>query len=61
MSTQQPGSKVRIAAPQHMIPQTLVGFLGRVGVLIQWEDEISVCRFGNQVILVAAGHLEGVQ
>lgn len=57
----QPGSKVRIANRAHALPQTLLCYVGRVGVLIQWEDEIAVVRFGAAVVLVAAGHLEKVE
>lgn len=56
----QPGSKVRIAAPEHMLPQTLIRYAGRVGLLLRWEDEMAAVRFGNRIVMVAAGHLEGV-
>lgn len=57
----QLGSKVRIVSGAQSLPQTLIRFVGRVGVLIQWEDEIAVVRFGAATILVAAGHLEKVE
>ncbi len=52
------GSKVRIVAHPSALPQTLIAFVGRVGVLVQWEDEIAVVKFGARVLLVASGHLE---
>lgn len=52
-----PGSKVRIVSHSSALPQTLIAFIGRVGVLIEWEDEIAVVKFGSRVLLVAAGHI----
>ena len=60
-TSMQPGARVRIVAREDLLPQTLIRFVGRVCVLIQWEDEIAVCRFGDRVVLVAAGHLEVVE
>lgn len=53
-----PGSRVRIVAHPSALPQTLAPFAGRIGVLVQWEDEMAVVKFGSHLLLVAAGHLE---
>lgn len=55
------GARVRIVAARSTLPQTLIRHVGRVGVLVQWEDEIAVVRFGGEVALVAASHLEAVE
>lgn len=53
-----PGSRVRIIAHPSALPQTLAPFAGRIGVLVQWEDEMAVVQFGSRVMLIAAGRLE---
>lgn len=54
----KPGSRVRIVSPANCLPQTLVGFQNRIGLLVQWEEEMAVVRFGDCLVIVAASHLE---
>jgi hypothetical protein len=52
-----PGSRVLIHSPASALPQTLVPFSGRSGILIDWEGETAIVKIGGKVFVIAAGHV----